>query len=97
MRLGEWNTTSERDCDQRNLCADPVKDIGVAEVFVHESYDPSSLSRENDIALIRLQNKVDFSEFIRPICLPLSGTLRTKSYDGETLTAAGWGFTEAGK
>lgn len=97
MRLGEWNTTSEQDCDSRGVCTDPVVDVPVSEVFQHEEYNPRSLSRENDIAVVRLARKVQFSDFIRPICLPNTPTLRNKNFDGELLTAAGWGRTENGE
>lgn len=95
VRLGEWNTTSDVDCDSRG-CADAVIDVPIAEVFQHEGYNPRSLSRENDIALIRLARKVQYSEYIRPICLPITPTLRNKNFDGEILTATGWGRTELG-
>jgi len=93
VRLGEWNTSSVYDCNEPGDCANPVEDIPVAQVFEHENYDPRSPSKENDIAVIRLARKVSYSDFIRPICLPI-GELANKDFGGVDLTAAGWGRTE---
>lgn len=38
-------------------------------VFKHESYNLQK-NEENDIALIKLNKKVPFNDYIRPICLP---------------------------
>lgn len=97
MRLGEWDTEATEDCDRRSICADPVVDVPVAEAFPHEGYNYRSPARENDIAVIRLQRKVSYTKFIRPICLPLTPTLREKDFNGEKLTATGWGRTEKRK
>lgn len=94
MRLGEWDSTSDNDCDDRGVCSDAVVDVPVAEAIAHEGYDPLSTSRENDIGIIRLQRKVRYSQFIRPICMPNTPTLRDLNFGGVRLTATGWGKTE---
>ena len=38
---------------------------------MHENYDDKSF--ENDIALIRLDRKVEFTKSVYPICLPPKG------------------------
>ena len=43
-------------------------DTGHLSVFIHEKYNQITL--ENDIALITLNRKVAFNEYVRPICLP---------------------------
>ena len=40
----------------------------VKQFSIHENY--SSVTHENDIALITLAEDVTFNEYIRPICLP---------------------------
>lgn len=58
-------------------------------------YKPDSLRQEHDIALVRLARPVEYTRWIRPICLPLSRQLRGKSYDGISMEVAGWGFTSS--
>ncbi|XP_031634351.1 serine protease 7-like [Contarinia nasturtii] len=49
-------------------------DIKIAEMFVHESYDPDSISQSDDIALLRLSRPVKDDEAM-PICLPFASHL----------------------
>lgn len=93
VRLGEWDLTSDPDCED-DLCADPVVDIPLAELIVHEKYQPYSKDHENDIALLRLNRSVKFTKWIKPLCLPTTSNLRDKEYDGNNLLnyyVAGWG------
>lgn len=60
VRLGEWDTTTDTDCDNGD-CSDPVVDVAVEELLSHENYNPNSKTQENDIALIRLSRDVDFT------------------------------------
>lgn len=95
MRLGEWDTRTEIDCNE-NECADPVVNVPVEQLIPHEDYNPDSKQQEHDIALVRLSQTVTFTDFVRPICLPLSNDLRRTVYDNVALTVAGWGKTENG-
>lgn len=91
VRLGEWDLNSDPDC-QDDLCADEVVDIPIAERIVHENYHPHSRDHENDIALLRLNQSVQFTKWIKPLCLPVVSSLRDKEYDDKNvLTIAGWG------
>lgn len=96
VRLGEWDLDQEQDCSD-DLCSDPVVDIPVAEVIPHENYIPNSLAQEYDIALIRLSRPVNFTDWIRPICLPVGHGVRNKVYDRVPLEVSGWGKTETGE
>ncbi|XP_068619450.1 CLIP domain-containing serine protease HP8-like [Battus philenor] len=93
VRLGEWNISSPRDCFQED-CSPTAKDISVAELIPHEKYDPSNVHQQNDIALLRLSQDVDFTDFIKPICLPTTPEQRMNLFTGYDMEVAGWGKTE---
>jgi len=98
VRLGEWDATTSRDCDDSLIneivCNDPAVDISVEEKIVHESYDANSKNQHNDIALLRLSRPVKYTNFIKPICLPVDSALRNKNLSDMTMDVAGWGKTE---
>ncbi|XP_050091044.1 CLIP domain-containing serine protease B9-like [Anopheles aquasalis] len=107
VRLGEQNTDTEKDCEQDEdgqicadceqdedgqICADPPIDVGIEKVLVHPLYN--EWSNANDIALVRLNKTIVFTDFVQPICLP---TLDFRpSNTSETLSVAGFGRTLKG-
>ncbi|XP_055847605.1 serine protease easter-like [Episyrphus balteatus] len=99
VRLGEWDTSTNPDCevDTRGIeeCADPHVDVTIEKVIPHEKYLTSS-SRTHDIGLIRLSRNVDYTDFIRPICLPLKDILKQSTFNGIKMDVSGWGRTEQG-
>ncbi|XP_021564673.1 mannan-binding lectin serine protease 2 [Carlito syrichta] len=63
-------------------------------VFIHEGYTHNA-GFDNDIALIKLKNKVVINSSIMPICLPTKAAesfMRTNDIG----TTAGWGLTQRG-
>ncbi|KAF2886004.1 hypothetical protein ILUMI_20169 [Ignelater luminosus] len=98
VRLGEHNLKTTRDCVNETPgfedCNDEPLDITIEGQIPHELYIPRSVNRHYDIALLRLSKTVEFTNFIKPLCLPLSQRLRNKDYNGRELTVAGWGRTE---
>ena len=60
----------------------PVK---MSDIFVHESYDPAT--EANDIALMWVESVGEYSEFVRPICLPDVAV----DYTGMKCVVSGWG------
>ncbi|XP_072749672.1 CLIP domain-containing serine protease HP8-like [Anoplolepis gracilipes] len=93
VRLGEYNTDTERDCIQDSedseVCADDPITVGVEEQIAHEEYRPQSRDQRYDIALLRLSRNVAFTTFIKPICLPSNSSMEGR------LVVAGWGKTES--
>ncbi|XP_031634546.1 serine protease easter-like isoform X2 [Contarinia nasturtii] len=89
VRLGDWDTTSDPDCVEREKqnCADPFKHILVSEIIIHEAYNPDS--NLNDIALLRLEHPVNYTYWIQPICLPLSSEVVDAIGEGVQLEVAG--------
>lgn len=73
VRLGEWDKTTDPDCqdfvDER-VCSNGHEDVEIEKIIPHPNYDRQSVSRMHDIALIRLSEDIEFTKFIKPICLP---------------------------
>ena len=95
VRLGDWQLSTERDCDQSKYverCSEPYREYSVEETYPHEDYDPNSDNQHNDIALLRLSEKIDkFTLFITPICLPLEDSLRYNDLTQQRMIVTGWG------
>ncbi|KAF2891877.1 hypothetical protein ILUMI_14313 [Ignelater luminosus] len=94
VRLGEWDTRTDEDCDEIGGfrdCIEPAVDYGVEETIPHSDYDDNSRNRYHDIALIRLNRVITTSDTIRPICMP---TASERAAPSEILWVAGWGRTE---
>lgn len=100
VRLGEWDQATDIDCDPtittEKVCNDPPVDIEVEQTITHENYKPRTLNQHHDIALLRLSREVEYSGFIRPICLPFGDEFKSDKLVGKTLSVAGWGQTEKG-
>ena len=58
-------------------------------IIVHRRYDETTTA--NDIALLKLEGRIDFSQYggtVAPICLPK----QADTYYGEEVIVAGWGL-----
>lgn len=90
VRIGEWNTETNPDCyEDDKECAPPVVDNLVVQKIVHPNYVKGTRSQHNDIALLRLESKVKFNVFVRPICLPLDLSLKGRNFTGYSYEVAG--------
>lgn len=77
VRLGDYNiktNTEIRHIERR-----------VKRVVRHRGFNSRTLY--NDVAILTLSESVEFTEQIRPICLPRGSQL----YSGKTATVIGWG------
>ncbi|KAF3698386.1 Serine protease 27 [Channa argus] len=63
----------------------------VAQVIKHRSYNKTS--KIYDITLLKLSSPVNFTNYIRPVCLAASDST---FYSGTNVWITGWGLTEAG-
>ncbi|XP_031354792.1 phenoloxidase-activating factor 3-like [Photinus pyralis] len=96
IRLGDYDVTSDKDCVNETRfgeeCSDPTEEFDIEEIIPHPGH--SLRTGVHDIGLIRLSKNVDYSEYIRPICLPAATSLDLP--DGVALAVSGWGLTEHG-
>jgi secreted trypsin-like serine protease len=56
----------------------------VKKIKVHETWDPTDISHDHDIALIKLESSIEFSQFIQPICLLPPNNSETFSHGNVT-------------
>ncbi|XP_041969724.1 CLIP domain-containing serine protease 2-like [Aricia agestis] len=89
--LGEWDTSTKRDCDN-DLCNEAIE-VAIERAIVHDQYVRGDDSMPNDIALLRLAREVQFDDFVKPICLPTEAALLKNNFEGYDLQVAGWGKT----
>lgn len=98
VRLGEFNKDSDVDCSFNGfntICLKtPPINVNIEDKLTHWKYNPEDDNQKHDIALLRLERKVKYNDYIQPICLPLLQEERKKTYSGMNLTVAGWGQTE---
>lgn len=65
-------------------------DRKVAEIITHPKYNARTY--DNDIAIIKLDEPVEMTELMHPVCMPTPG----KSFKGEIGTVTGWGALKVG-
>ncbi|XP_036669288.2 melanization protease 1 [Drosophila suzukii] len=87
--LGEFDRSSNPDCSRRG-CLPRAIGIPVDAQIAHPRYVHHS---RDDIALFRLARPVQYTDYIRPICLVTNNNPLPQI---RTLTATGWGETEFG-
>ncbi|XP_039760362.1 venom serine protease Bi-VSP-like [Pararge aegeria] len=85
VRVGELDLASETEG------ATPV-DVLIKTKIKHEDYNAKAFT--NDIALLVLQNDVQFTDLIKPICIPTDNKLRSTSFEDYNPFIAGWGDLE---
>uniref|UniRef100_A0A182F2F3 CLIP domain-containing serine protease n=2 Tax=Anopheles albimanus TaxID=7167 RepID=A0A182F2F3_ANOAL len=94
VRFNDFNITSTENCiefNNKTVCRD---DYEVEKIVPHPEYNMKQRSRPNDICLLWLAREVVITEFLVPICLPLSSELQALPVVGEEFVVAGWGATE---
>uniref|UniRef100_A0A336MXK1 CSON006990 protein n=1 Tax=Culicoides sonorensis TaxID=179676 RepID=A0A336MXK1_CULSO len=96
VRLGEYNLQTEVDCtrNKTECVQSQYLDVGIEKITPHPLYNKGYNAKSNDIALIQLIEDINFTPYIRPICLtepyhphPYSNTNMVVSGFGRTLKA----------
>ncbi len=62
----------------------------VSQVILHPEYN--NIPHNNDMALLRLSSPVNFTNFIRPVCLAAEGS----TFNSDTMWVTGWGTIYSG-
>ena len=79
---------------EHELYSDGTKLIKTSETIPHERYNrPTQIN--NDIALLRLSEKLTFTDQIQPICVHNSDTMALND-DGDNVMVTGWGTLSEG-
>ena len=78
VRLGEWDTQTTDEFL-------PHEDYKVKSIAIHPAFREGSLW--NDVALLKLDRKVEFKPHIDSICLPNA----KENYDTIECVTTGWG------
>lgn len=60
--------------------------VRITHIFLHPEY--KDVGFINDVSLLRLEKEVNFTDFVRPVCLPGK---ESKVRDGRMCTVVGWG------
>lgn len=96
VRLGEWDLETESYCDDLVGCMNPAMDVEIESVIMHEGFVRRSGLDEghNDIALIKLGEAANYTQYIKPICLPELPVLRKGSLQNKKLKISGWDRTD---
>uniref|UniRef100_A0A3P9QJ65 Testisin-like n=1 Tax=Poecilia reticulata TaxID=8081 RepID=A0A3P9QJ65_POERE len=76
--LGQQN---QRDRDTKT-----VVERNIGKIIVHPKFSQTTI--DNDIALLRLSSPVEFTDYIRPVCLAASGS---RFNNGTDSWVTGWG------
>lgn len=66
----------------------------INQIVLHPSYNPLLNDKDNDIALLRMESSVNFTLYIRPVCLAAEGST---FHTGISSWVAGWGRNSTGK
>ncbi|XP_050543326.1 venom protease-like [Daktulosphaira vitifoliae] len=86
--FAHWIRLGDLDIEDNNDDAKP-SNYEIIQRIIHPNYQPPSLY--NDIALFKLDRIVEFSAYVRPICLNIDQNLKPQK-----AVASGWGQIQSG-
>ncbi|XP_017042734.1 spaetzle-processing enzyme-like isoform X2 [Drosophila ficusphila] len=91
VSLGEYEIQNPgKHCFLNGKCVPTAYKLNVDKKFVHRDFYNS----KNDIALLRLESEVEFSDFVKPICLIVKNNF---SFMPLSFNITGWGITKEEK
>uniref|UniRef100_A0A1B6G387 Peptidase S1 domain-containing protein n=1 Tax=Cuerna arida TaxID=1464854 RepID=A0A1B6G387_9HEMI len=83
VKAGVWNTTNILESDKH-------QDRTVSATVLHSGYDKSKV--QNDVALLVLNDPLEITDNVAPICLPSANTM----FNSSNCIATGWGVGSFG-
>ncbi|XP_021933991.1 venom protease-like isoform X2 [Zootermopsis nevadensis] len=86
VRVGELDLSRPDEQD-----ASP-EDISVDSIHIHPNYKPPKYY--NDIAILKLSRRAEYSRYVRPVCLP--EPRQRMAYVGKHAVLTGWGYLSFG-
>ena len=86
---GDWKVSLGRQSLQGDNPNEVTK--SVSQIILHPNYD--SFTSDNDIALLKLSSPVQFTDYIRPVCLAATGSMFNSGIDS---WVTGWGAIKEG-
>ncbi|XP_077283417.1 phenoloxidase-activating enzyme-like [Arctopsyche grandis] len=86
--LGEYDFTTGKDCNANRKCNDGPLKISIEKIISHPNFNFGVM--KNDIALVRMERDVEFTDYIRPICLPQMNILENFPESSTHFIISGW-------
>ncbi|KAL7728084.1 hypothetical protein ACLKA6_002231 [Drosophila palustris] len=95
VKLGDFRNGQK--CDYGTSTCEHFQRIGVEKIIVHRNYLVDDRARMlNDISLVRLNKRIQFTDTLKPICLPFGSNSHIEEPTAGTwLTVSGWGLTSS--
>uniref|UniRef100_A0A1A9ZT36 CLIP domain-containing serine protease n=1 Tax=Glossina pallidipes TaxID=7398 RepID=A0A1A9ZT36_GLOPL len=94
VRLGEWNPEENSDCtngkNADTSCTSKHINVAIEYAVPHSLYSLKAKNQQHDIALLRLAEVVNFTDFVKPICLPLNKEERIIDFKNLIMEEADW-------
>ncbi|XP_062551046.1 CLIP domain-containing serine protease B15-like [Armigeres subalbatus] len=72
------------------------KDYGILRSIVHPNYNRYNLNKDDDVALLKLADRVEFDAHVQPICLTRQDDLHSALLEGQMFTIFSRGPPRAG-
>lgn len=96
VRFNEWDTTKKANCTTKNDVEICRAEYEIEETFSHPLYQVNDPSMRHDIALLKTKTVVEINDYVIPVCLPFSDSIRELKIDQEEFFVTGWGLTDQG-
>ncbi|VVD01602.1 unnamed protein product [Leptidea sinapis] len=96
LKRGEWDASMKKDC-YLDTCSDTPIVRRFDNIMIYPDFNNETRYLGADIAIIRLDQPVTFTNYVRPVCLPTDPYVANKEFKKELeFKTAGWGLTENG-